>query len=197
MRTSLLALAPLALAATAGAQTTIRQWFGPSSQAGFGGALASVGDIDSDGVRELMIGAPSYYPVGPQVVGEPNHRGLVSVYSSASGKTLLRFVGQLKDPNAGHAVAAAGDLERDGIPDLLYSGVGSCCYPSSVRARSGATGEMLLHLPGTLPFQKDLGHALVGGIDVDLDGVDDLLYTTVIGATLFATRVRPARRSTP
>ncbi|MBL6721882.1 MAG: FG-GAP repeat protein, partial [Planctomycetes bacterium] len=88
----------------------------------FGAALASLGDIDSNGTLELAVGAP-----GDDAAGE--NEGAVWLLRISSGGTLASagkiaegssgFTGSLATGDSfGSAVAAIGDLNDDGTPDL-------------------------------------------------------------------------------
>lgn len=133
----------------------------------FGSALARLPDRDGDGIGELLIGAPE-----DPLTGVSDHASAY-VVSGASLATLLAVTGP-DDQEFGSAVAAAGDVDGDGVVDLL---VGARLGSSAV-VHSGRDGRQLLALAGT---PGDWFGDLVAGLDdVDGDGVPDLL----VGAPL-------------
>ncbi len=88
----------------------------------FGTSVASVGDLNGDGIGDLVVGAPGDSDGGPR-------RGALwvlfmdesgSVQSEAKiSSTEGGFTGQLLDGDEfGSSVALLGDLDGDGIPDL-------------------------------------------------------------------------------
>lgn len=115
----------------------------PDSDAGsFGKAVAGVGDVDEDGVPDLLIGAPR-----SPVQGNPN-AGRAYLFSGASGDRLFSF--SHPDPDwsekygaFGASVASGGDLTGDGVPDLL---VGASRGGGRVFVYSGTNGELFSEL---------------------------------------------------
>lgn len=94
----------------------------PQAGANFGSAIAAVGDVNGDGVPDLLVGAPL------QDVGANTEQGQAYLISGATGQVLLT----LDDPNPqsgahfGFSVASAGDVNGDGVNDLLVGAPGQC-----------------------------------------------------------------------
>jgi hypothetical protein len=90
--------------------------------ADFGASVAGVGDVDGDGFGDVAVGAPR---VGDQA--NPAE-GLVRVYKG--GKTGLgntpAFTATETHANAflGGSVAGAGDVNGDGLADIIAGGIG-------------------------------------------------------------------------
>ena len=87
----------------------------PAKRDFFGVATAGSGDLDGDGYDDILIGAPL---AGK---GIRNH-GMVYAYSGATGDQMLAIPGFGATNYLGRAVAGAGDVNGDGIPDILASG---------------------------------------------------------------------------
>lgn len=140
---------------------------GTSDFGRFGAALAGLGDLDTDGTPDFMVGEP----------GRNNDAGRVHVYSGLSGTTLFQKDGTAGDA-CGTAVSAAGDLNGDGTPDWLagspFADTSSFTDNGTAEVFSGATGASLLLMEGTASNDQ-FGHALDGGLQVDLDGVPDFI----------------------
>ena len=89
---------------------------GDGHQAGY--SVSSAGDVDGDGLADLLIGAWKYN-TAYLVLGE-SLSGVSSTELSTAG---FSFVGEVHDDCAGNAVAGAGDLNGDGLDDLLVGAI--------------------------------------------------------------------------
>jgi hypothetical protein len=160
-----------------GTWTLLRSFDGASSDEFFGSALASLADIDGDGVAELIVGA-----------GNEQHgvrtSGTVYVYSGASGTVLLNLTASGAE-SLGGAVADVGDVNGDGVNDI-GAGAPNTRYPGpndlqagAAFVFSGADGSQLLHWYGSAYhyyyyYGNRLGIGIGAAGDVDGDGRDDV-----------------------
>lgn len=100
----------------------------------FGGALCAIGDVDGDGVDDFAVGDAYLEPINRY----PPFG--VWIFSSASRKILHSIV--VDEPSGyGVQLAAPGDIDRDGAPDLLVLAWGQ--ISDCVDAISGRTGERI------------------------------------------------------
>lgn len=131
-----------------------------------GGGVAGVGDVDGDGFDDVAVGAHHSDENG-------SHSGSVRVYSGADGSLIHLMVGDEAGDDLGHAVAAAGDVNGDGVPDII-AGAHDNADPGTVRVYSGVDGSVLREFAGT-SASDFFGRAVAGAGDLDGDGHDDVL----------------------
>jgi hypothetical protein len=148
-----------------------------SGESHFGASVAAAGDVNGDGIADVLVGAPrtggsngrAYLYLG-RPTGMPNTPSIV-------------FDNPEEDGSFGAKVAGAGDVNGDGHPDVIvgartsgfiYVYFGSAIGPSSMPGAS---------LRRSVQFGFDGAMAGVG--DIDGDGYDDL----AIGAVYFAVGV--------
>jgi hypothetical protein len=141
-----------------GAPLIDRGAFGTDPGGNLGSALASIGDVDGDGVPDVAAGARS----------AQGTRGEVVFLPGAGGEPIRTIVGRSGD-RIGGALRTMPDVDRDGIDELLVSSLEGRSFAVSPRR-----GKKLFQLgPGSL------GH--IG--DVDGDGITDVgLYTGTLGS---------------
>ena len=131
---------------------------GQAAGAGLGWSVSATGDVDGDGHDDLIVGAPLASPRGVAAAGS------VFLLSGKTGSPILWIDGRAPHGQLGKSVSRAGDLDQDGIEDLLVAepSVGGHLF-------SGASGILLRTFPGTHCVSvSDAG-------DVDRDGVPDLV----------------------
>ena len=151
----------------------------PQGGAGFGFALAALGDVNGDDVPDLAVGAPGQDVEG----GDCCDHGQVVVFSGVDGTPLhtLQAPSRRPQPGAtfGAALAGAGDVNGDGVPDLAVGVPGYDRVDSLTRARCWSSLERravclrTLH-DRSLHAEGQFGLALAGAGDVNGDGVPDL-----------------------
>ncbi len=98
----------------------------------FGESLASIADLDGDGVRELMIGAPE--------------SSFMQIHSGRTDHLLHKTTGSEFD--FGTDLGELGDVNADGASDLwVISGPrGLPCIAGTLHIRSGLDGSLLFRI---------------------------------------------------
>jgi hypothetical protein len=141
----------------------LREWRGEAAGDQFGWIARNLGDVDGDGVADVVTSAPSH------AVNGAANAGRVYVYSSRSGRLLWTADGKAED-QLGTGVEAAGDTNGDGIPDVIASA------PGSERAfiYSGRDGKVLQTLHGETD-NEGFGSHTAGVGDVNGDGCADVI----------------------
>ncbi|MEQ8844014.1 MAG: integrin alpha [Phycisphaerales bacterium] len=169
-----------------------------------GETVASAGDINGDGVDDLIIGSTDADPDGRSRAGESYvvfgrdtaAGGFPATFQLADldGSAGFRVDGADEFDRSGSSVASAGDVNGDGIGDLI---IGAFNADAPGRSRAGATyviyghdtaagglpaGLQLADLDGTTGFRLDgvdrfdqSGSSVASAGDVNGDGIDDLI----------------------
>ncbi len=143
----------------------LREWRGdPGSH--LGQAIVGIEDVDGDGAHDLASAA---------FIDQGLHErpARVLVLSASRGEMLWsRDVGEVT--GSGVRMALAGDLDLDGVSELLLGlpvemgGIGRALV------LSGRTGKVLRDLVPSIRSLR-FGYAVAGGSDLDADGTADLL----------------------
>lgn len=157
----------------------------------FGASVASLGDLDGDGVDDLAVGELGSNDGGSQ-------RGAVWILFLDADQTVKAhqkissthggFAGALGDSDFfGRSVAALGDLDGDGVTDLAVGAIGD----DDGTPDAGAVWILFLNADGTVKGHQKIsqtqggfvgtldqldqfGYALAAIGDLDDDGVVDL-----------------------
>ncbi len=96
-----------------------------------GRSVSAAGDINGDGIGDLIVGAYSADPNGSYsgssyvVFGKTTGFGLTLALSSLSGSDGFRLDGAAAFDRSGRSVSAAGDINGDGIGDLIVGAFGA------------------------------------------------------------------------
>lgn len=118
-----------------------------------GASVAGLGDIDGDGHDDFAAGATQH------LTGE----GYVRIYSGLNGSVIHTLRGTNLNDRLGKVLACAGDVDGDGINDVI-----AAAGVTYVRVWSGATGALIRQHDGT-PLESAFGFSLAGLGDIDGD----------------------------
>ncbi len=130
-------------------------------------ALTGPGDLDGDGRGDLVVGAS-----GSDAGGDMS--GTIYALSGANGAELWRRDGVEPRGLFGRAIARAGDIDRDGVPDLLVGAPG-VAYGGRAYLVSGADGALLTTLLPPVSTASEFGWSLCAMDDVNLDGIPEIV----------------------
>lgn len=137
-----------------------------NASAQFGWAIAGAGDVDRDGVADLIV--------GDETAGL---KGEAHLFSGRTGASIRSWLGEGYADRFGVSVSAAGDLDADGFPDILV-GASEHSQEGKAYAFSGRNGRLIWSQKGEAKGDV-FGYSLAGGLRL---GGNDVF---VVGAPLF------------
>ena len=163
-----------------------------------GYAVAGAGDVNGDGYADILVGAYLADPGGRTnagsaylVFGKPSGWSASVSLSSLDGSNGTRFDGLAAGDAFGFAVSAAGDVNGDGLGDIIIGAYGADPGGQSGAGSSyiifgkssGWSGSFPLNsLDGSNGFRVDgnatttsTGYSVSAAGDVNADGYDDFL----------------------
>ena len=167
----------------------------PEDRAGL--SISNAGDINDDGIDDLVIGAFQADPNGNTDEGESYVVFGSQSFSSSldlsalDGSNGFTIEGLNADDNLGFSVSSAGDINDDGIDDIILGAVGAA--PNNVTGAGesyvifGSTEEFgssfdLSTIDGSngliikgIDLNDESGNSVSGAGDINGDGIDDII----------------------
>ncbi len=143
----------------------------------FGAALTTVGDVDGDGLADLVVGAPETFL----------RSGRAYVFAGRTGEwsaSRVHLVRGIDEPESffGAAIAALGDTNGDGFADIAIAQWGASEQAGRVLVFNGSAQGLsetpTVTLQGSNGDAEAFGASIAGAGDVNGDGFADL----VVGA---------------
>lgn len=159
-----------------------------------GKSVSPAGDVNGDGYLDLLIGAPEATVVKNEgasyvIFGGPGFAGPVDLDAIAAGIGGFKIAGESVGDRAGKSNADAGDINGDGLADLIVgaradddngaeAGAAYVVFGKAdglqVSLSAVASGIGGFKIRGELPGDS-AGYTVAGIGDANGDGVDDLL----------------------
>ncbi|MCB9466228.1 MAG: FG-GAP repeat protein [Candidatus Eisenbacteria bacterium] len=166
--------------------TLTGSWATEGNQAGaeYGFSVSTAGDLNGDGYSDVVVGATghdaTFVDEGRVSVYYGGPSGMSALFTIDSGMPGIRF---------GFSVSAAGDVNGDGIGDLIigtpYYDIGDTYRGAAFLYFGGAAGvsataDQMLTLPAQGGVGTGYGVSVASAGDVNGDGYDDV----IVGASL-------------
>jgi hypothetical protein len=140
----------------------IHEWRGEAASDQFGWIARNIGDVNGDGVNDVTTSAPTSNAGG-------QNAGRVYTYSGRDGTLLWTADGPVGG-QLGLGIEAAGDVNADGIPDVIAGAPGA----GKAFVFSGRDGAVLLTLSSDQP-NTNFGRKVSDIGDLNGDGHADVL----------------------
>ncbi|ODS22433.1 hypothetical protein AB835_14200 [Candidatus Endobugula sertula] len=154
----------------------IYRFYGVAVGDQFGRTAANAGDINNDGVEDIMVGAPFSNMNG-------TNSGYVSIYSGRDGSLIYRLPGNSAGDQFGVSVKGIGDINHDNYDDVAigawfddHNGIDS----GTVYVFSGFDGSTLYSVNGENAGDY-FAYSISRLLDINADGVDELIVGALVG----------------
>ena len=144
--------------------------------------VSSAGDVNGDGLADLIVGARYAYPNGSEsgksyvVFGKADGTA-VELSNVVSGTGGFAINGEAAKDNSGISVSGIGDINGDGFDDLMIGAMD--LEPNSIW--SGKSYVVFGKADGTVVELSDIA-AGIGGFALNREGEGDFLGISVSGA---------------
>jgi len=144
---------------------------------GFGVSVAFAGDTNNDGTVDIAVGSQ-------EAAGGIDNSGATYVFSGADGAQLVKYDGTESEGLFGNVVARAGDPTNDGYAEIALAALqgtsGGNASAGRVEVFSGKINALWTRSGGGAVGALQ-GSDIKGNVDIDQDGIPDLLVGSTGG----------------
>lgn len=156
--------------------TLLMSFGGDAPDDAFGAVVRGAGDLNSDGVPDLVVGARQHRSIFPGLIA-PTPNGYVRTFSLANGTPLYTLTADGAGDDFGFSIGVLRDADGDGVPDFAIGSpqrdAAGLTNSGTLRLHSGGTGLRLFTINGSFAFGQ-LGRAACDAGDQDSDGLSDI-----------------------
>ena len=150
---------------------------GPAADEQAGYSIAAAGDVNGDGLADFIVGAPGADPAARPDAGRSyivfgkNTGTAVDLGAVAAGSGGFVINGRLAGETSGSSVSAAGDVNGDGLADLIVAG------PNGGTTASGPAGHAYIVYGKATTAAVDLATVATGsgGYVINRAAIDDAI----------------------
>ncbi|MEZ5967143.1 MAG: integrin alpha [Planctomycetota bacterium] len=156
-------------AGTAQTNRVLYTMSGDAAGDALGEAVSGCGDLDGDGLADVVVG-------GPWSDAGGTDSGKVSLVGRG-GRVIATLVGANPGDLFGFAVAGLGDVDGDGVEDLIVGAPGANprgVHSGRTQVLSGRTRSVLYTIDGDAAGDE-CGYAVGSAADIDRDGRADFI----------------------
>jgi integrin alpha 8 len=162
----------------------------------FGHAVCVV-DLNGDSFDEVIVGAP-YYAVESHGSEQGRNNGQITIHRPKTEEDPLKIYGKYLDGYFGMAVAAIGDINRDGYQDIAVGAPGELQGKGRIYIYLGHEFTYITKVAQTIDGSdvssftpKFFGYTISGGVDMDNNSYPDVIVGSYASDKVWLLRSRP------
>ncbi len=150
---------------------SVQSFLGATNGDYFGHVVSNAGDVNNDGIDDIIVGAPFY----------GSYQGRAYIYYGGSPLDSgpdVTLIGENNNDTFGWSVAAAGDVNNDGIADIIVGAVGYNSNTGKAYIYYGGNGAIDNTADVTMNGETtgdEFGCSVSFAGDVNNDGYDDVI----------------------